>query len=241
MPNYIRACFCVDHPITADHFFRVLQALDHSNCRYNIWIPGVISGYLLESDEDVGFTESALAEQTDVGKLRQSAAWLAASGDTRITFGWNVQGQIYEARLFRDAHDARIRVVFDVDEDAFPLAYATWKPYPVDTALFAGFMQILIQIIREIQPMVGVIGYEADLLCDAFDGLGLSWGNYMRQSTLRQWDRTDIQTLQGLVDEYVPIDDLGVLIFMHPTDPQHVWIERIQHVEALLQRNPIMT
>src|SRR6266508_4255963 len=126
MANYIRACFCIDHPISADQFFGMLQALDHDNCRYNIWTPGEVAGYLLESDQDIGIREPVLDQQTDLRKLHQYAEWLASPGDTNIRFGWNTQGRTYEARIFRNTHGERIRVVFDVEEQAMPLARGTW-------------------------------------------------------------------------------------------------------------------
>lgn len=241
MSNYIRACFCINYSIQVVQFYDLLKALESLDCRYNFWIPGFISGYLSSRDQELSVRELSLDQDPNPTKLWQIADWLATPGHLNIGMACRIDDKLYEARLLQSWNfGERMSLSFDIADIVF-LPGRSVEFIPNGNVSFDWFKQIIIQFINYIKPIIGVIDYEADLLCassEKYSSLA-SWGNYFSQSVLEQWTQNDVKTLLQVVSESTEINNLGVLTFIHPLAANQAWTGRHQEVQTLLERNLI--
>jgi hypothetical protein len=129
---------------------------------------------------------------------------------------------------------------FDVDENIFlpgrQIAYS-----PNQDAIFVQYKHILGQIIRGINPIIGEIDYDADLICallgNKYPYSIASWGNYFSSKWLILLSPESIGELLDIVDEVIPIDDMGVLTFIHPMQANRAWSNRHKKVEEIIREN----
>jgi hypothetical protein len=243
MPNYIRACFCINYSIQANQFHHLLISLGSLDCKYNVWNAGQAKGYSGPTNQELDVKENTLDQDTNLQKLAQLADWLATTEYFQIGLAWRIDGKLYSTGISQSSHHKNepIHLEFGVEEGVFLPGRST-EFTPNQNPIFERFKQLLVEIIKHTKPTIGVINYEADLLCttptiyDSFAG----WGNYFSQSILSQWSLNDLKLMLQLADEHIQIDSFGILMFIHPLAANQAWSERHQKVLELLQRNPII-
>lgn len=244
MSNYIRANFCITKSLQASQLYSLLQELEQLNCKYNFWKIGIVSVYLEADELSLYVKEKSLDKEVDSAKLKQLAQWLELPGHITIEFGWHINDTLYSARLLQIWHHKNQPrcLSFDIEENAFfHEKQVEYLPHNNDL-VYRCFKQIIVKIIGLLQPDIGIIDYEADIMCDSLkerSGLA-SWGNYYTESILAQWENTDLYELEKIVDEFITIEGSGTLTFLHPLAVNQAWGDRHEKIDILLRRNPII-
>jgi len=241
--NFVRACFCIPHGITADEFYALLDGLQEFDCTYNVSVRGQVSGFLLETGEQIVVTNASPYAASSSAELHRIAQWLAVPGYIDVTLGWRVEGVTYIARVLQNWPEAgRVRSVsFDVQEAAF-FPGSALEFVPNRGVLFETYRRMIIELIRYLRPALGAIDYEADLLCNDMRRARsfVSWGNYLADDLLDAWPDASRLAFMQLVDECYPLSQLGILTFLHPLRVNQAWTSRHEKIEALLRENPII-
>lgn len=241
MTNYVRAQFCVEHPLRQNQFGRLLRALDRLGCACSDAEQSTVDGWLEPDNYLLAVKAPARVDRSFPFGWQQPAARLAAPGFARIALSWRVEGRQVQAGLeaWHGLSDSRGRISFNVGEAAFLEGAIEFAPGAKDH-VFSAFKQIVVELVAHIRPLIGAIDYEADLLCETLSQTRslVSWGNFFSRAWLEWWSAEDVQTLCHAVDEWLEVDDLGVLTFIHPLAANQAWTARHQQVDALLRRNP---
>lgn len=223
MNNYIRANFCTRNRISDSQSYRLLTILDTLECRYNIWRSGEILGYEAQTNRNFAIRDTMTEPHEGKTNLVSIADLLSSLDSARIAFGWKVGSASYSADLLKDFryNQSTGRFVLAMEEKAFlspssPVFEPRFQARQNST--FIKYKEILSALIRTVRPFIGTIDYESDLSCDEFDQYGgiASWGNFVAFSLLRRLSNEDQQLLYTGVDDFVMIDDIGVLTFIHP-------------------------
>lgn len=176
-----------------------------------------------------------------------------AIGSTETNFGvwveqkmeWTIRNKPQKARLFQlsQNHGGYSLVSFDIDE--FLLLPESKISYRPDSdPLFAAYKTIIVDLIKQLKPRIGLIDYEADLLCTEIPSITLaSWGNFFPYDFLKLWSLDERNMLTQLVDELIPIDEFGLLTFIHPLLANQAWSERHEQLERIIRthRSHLMT
>jgi hypothetical protein len=129
---------------------------------------------------------------------------------------------------------------FDVDEKLFlpgrKIAYS-----PGQDPIFIQYKNILSQIIRSINPKIGEIDYDADLICallgNQYPYSIASWGNYFSSKWLNLLSLEIRNNLFDIVDEAIPVDDMGFITFIHPMEFNRAWSNRHKKLEEIIRGN----
>jgi hypothetical protein len=161
---------------------------------------------------------------------------LAESGVVNLT--WRISNKILETRILHIWHKTTSQGMcsFDIEDSSF-LQGGSINYNPGKDELFTVYKILLIDIIRQIDPVIGVIDYEADLLCSESDNSALaSWGNYFSAGWLNQWDSEAKKRLLQITDEFISIDTIGSLTFIHPLAANQAWTRRHKELEELIKR-----
>lgn len=235
-----RLLFC-PHTVSAEHYTSLLQQLAQYDCHWRI-----------DASDSIGYVERGNSIQSvDIDKLigdpqSISTYWAALSGYlTRPGFlflelEWSVDGKKYHVRMLqRWRREDRYRMMtLTVDENAFLHQVIHWVPTPDNHVLFERYKALIIACIVALKPAIGVIDYEADLICgeQEYNGSLVSWGNYFPHLLLDQWQEHERTELRQRVNEYIPIDDLGVLTFIHPLAVNQVWTTHHRRIDAVVRR-----
>lgn len=141
-----------------------------------------------------------------------SGKWIQQS------MAWKILNREWSVRLFQISlkPGTQAMVSFDVDNLAF-LPEQKISYFPDDDPLFGAYKDLIRDFIMEIKPFIGVIDYDADLLCGELSRNSFtSWGNYLSNKLLDDWDTDEVKLIPRLVDEYIPIEKMGILTFNHP-------------------------
>lgn len=150
---------------------------------------------------------------------------------------WNIQNEPQKARLFQlsSANDGLSLISFDIDE--FLLLPERKISYEANQdPLFAVYKLIIIDLIKHLMPNIGMIDYDADLLCNEISTMSLAaWGNFFSYDYLNSWKPEERTLLTQLVDEFISIDEFGILTFIHPLMANQAWSERHEHLERLIR------
>lgn len=237
MNNFIRACFCISS-IQSENFYYLLKTLDDLNCKYNYWKLGSISGYLLPEKKTISIEEQVVEGNFNPEKSQRFAEWLATPGHLNLIFHWKVNEKLYIVRLLKNSSDDnQIFMSFDIEENIF-FKENEIEFVPNDDTIFKHFKQIIIQILHHTKPNIGVIDYEADLICTSLgqNSYLASWGNYFSQFIFEQLTTEERQQLLQTVDEHIQVKDLGVLTFIHPLAVNQAWTTRHKQLEMFLKQ-----
>jgi hypothetical protein len=90
-------------------------------------------------------------------------------------------------------------------------------------------------VIRYVDPEIGIIDYEAELLCSELHTTPLAdWGNYFPKRFLKLLSSKERKLLPQVVDEFLQIDNLGVLTFIHPLMANQAWSDRHAKLDKLI-------
>jgi hypothetical protein len=161
------------------------------------------------------------------------------------TVDWHIHRQIYEARIMQIWHPPDpIDISLDVADEAFFGGYGQieYTPSdPTDNTLFQGYKQLVVAMIQALNPAVGLIDFEMDIICFVIENkeFATHWGTYLSASTLERWAPNDLDLLRQTVDEAIWIDERGLLTFIHPLAYNQAWTDKHIEVQQLLDRNPI--
>lgn len=203
MPNFIRACFCIN------------RLLDHQDLEILLEIMSKRECYALGEPQ----------------LLRCS--WINQKLE------WKKKDTFIEARLFQFSIPEMENPLFsfDVDEISFlPAGDISYEPH--QDPLYIEYKILLINLIEQIKPIIGVIDYEADPLCGEISKsreIIAAWGNFFPFTTLVNWSLEDDNLLREIVDELIPIHDLGYLTFIHPLMVNQAWSNRHKQLEILIK------
>jgi hypothetical protein len=217
-----------------DEYVRLLDLLEHEGFNY----AGEVTGYLTLRDQTLR-VEEGLKMPPDPATRGTLAEWLAEPGYISIELTWHTNDRQYASTLiemWEGVGRASIQLAID---DAIFLPGTTIEFTPDELhGPFASFRQVVIELCRQLQPVVAVIDAEADLLCDSLYQVGslVSWGTYFSQQILDGWALEDRQQLQQAADEHIETEGLGTLIFIHPLAANQAWTSRHEKVHRLLQR-----
>jgi hypothetical protein len=129
---------------------------------------------------------------------------------------------------------------FDLDAESF-LPKGRIAYHPGIDPKFAQYKNLLIQIIQLIYPRFGEIDYEADLICselgDQYPYNIASWGNYFPSFWINGLDLEVKNKLFDIVDEIIPIDNLGFITFIHPMEANRAWSNRHKRLEDIIKKH----
>lgn len=239
MSNYIRACFCTSRNVQFSQWYNLLVGLTRQNCTFNCDLPGEVSGYLFQHEQTITVHEAQRDPLPDLRRLIPIAEWLSEPGYLTVNFGWDLGEQVIHTTLLQawiDIHKSRA-ISLNVDDSVFlsatELAYT-----PNRDPKFDKYKMLIQQVISHLQPDIGMIDYEADLLCESLnthDSI-VGWGNFFSTQVLSAWAREDIAQLHQIVDEYISFDTVGLLTFIHPLQFNQAWTGKHEAVHQLLQR-----
>jgi hypothetical protein len=182
MPNYVRACFCVEEALDQSHLQDLIKITERFGCQ-------PVDAPVTNMDRWV--------DQFLVLKM--------------LDKNW-------EARLFQLSSTLYkcCKISFDV-EDSFFLPGRKISAHPRDDKLFITYKRLLLALIQELKPFIGVIDWDADLLCGEIgSNLIAGWGNYLSNQLLNNWSVEELRLVPDLVDEYIPVQGIGILTFNHP-------------------------
>jgi len=154
---------------------------------------------------------------------------------------WSLSGIKYAAR-FRQAYFRNA----DCSIFTFALDSAIFLPRdkivysPIGDPKFLIFKDILSQLIIDLKPTIGVIDYEADLICSElkteFKGTIASWGNYFPIKWIDSLTNDVKQNLLSAVDETLAIPNIGLLTFIHPLKANQAWGCKHERLEDIIRR-----
>jgi hypothetical protein len=224
-------------------FYALLVALHRLNCRYNFWTRGSVSTWLSSTNEDIKVTEQDLDQGLNRSRLHQVATWLTVPGWLSVGLGWQVHRKVFAAGITQHTWqegDDRRRLDLSVEETIFfpPEGFERGDQREI---AFKSFKQLIVEVIRHIEPSVGVIDYEADLLCDQVQQSPYYalpfWGTFLSRHQMARWSKEDIAALRAAVDDYTTVGDLGVLFFIDPLMPDEARTSWQDKVRTLIERN----
>jgi hypothetical protein len=155
---------------------------------------------------------------------------------------WNPVDRSWDARLSQIsfARASASMVSLDVDEGLF-LNGLKVSYYPNDDPLYVAYKSLLEVFIKQVKPFIGVIDWDADLLCPNLEKNSFAaWGNYLSYRFLENWSKKEKEFIQEIVDEMSVIDDAGILIFNHPLgyseadeSPNKIWTLISAHINEM--------
>lgn len=153
---------------------------------------------------------------------------------------WSLLDSNWTARLRQtsNTHNECTIFSFDVDTHIFLPGDQTHFS-PNNDQRFINYQNLLAQLINEINPLIGEIDYEADLLCtdinNNFPRTIASWGNYLPYAWFNQLnDRIQSQVF-NVVDEVVEVNPSGLLTFIHPLQSNRGWGPKHQKLDDLIK------
>ena len=164
---------------------------------------------------------------------------LVEANVTKIPFVWRDSQYERQGRLLQSLYEAQGKTFyFDIVWDVFLPGEVTEFVPERDTALFTQYLDLILKIIQHLNPLVGVIDTEADLICGDLSQqeFVIGWGNYFSKAFLHGWTQSDWWSLQQAVDIYLPINKKGVLTFIHPLAANQAWTPRHELVQSLVYK-----
>jgi len=175
-----------------------------------------------------GFCLDNPLDLTDLWKLREILDGHACNsiGDPNMDqgkwysqrFTWEILNKSWEARLFQISHGIThpSMISFDVDDLLFmPNSKISYQPN--SDPLFDAYKEIIINIIQFIRPFIGIIDFDADILCGEFRSNSFAaWGNFLSNRFLDTWNSEDINWIEKNLEIIFSIKGIGKLIFNHP-------------------------
>jgi hypothetical protein len=234
VPNYIRAEFCIYRPVDSRELYELLEAIQKLGCRYKSYTASPI---WWEDPPDAG---QPISSNSEVGSWGLAEAFVKSSY-ADVQFNLNVGEDSYQVYLgYRNRENRWIHLSLNFEDQIFlPGLTYEFTPAPDDES-FMRFKRLLVELIQHTRPEIGMVGYDADLLCEdlEYSGSVVHWGNYFPFPFLNRLSEQSRQLLLSTVSEYHKVESLGILTFIHPLIyPAHTnqeWMGRIQRVHELI-------
>ena len=135
-----------------------------------------------------------------------------------INFLYGNNAKKHYGRLLQvvNPYNTNVMVSFDIDDSLFHIDQSI-NYFPGGDREYEEYKNILILLIKQLDPIIGIIDWEADLLCPANQNNMIEcWGNYLSNRFLKFWKLNEKASINNYVDEMIPISDLGILVFNHP-------------------------
>lgn len=240
MSNYVRACFCIPSLTNPSNLYNLLLALAENNCTYNTWIRGSVQGYQTRSDRAIDIHEIEVDLTPSSAKMLRIAEWLAEPGYVTVKLGWKTDSNIYETEIIQIWREESVgrSIRLCIEEDAF-LPNNLTEFTNLDSNLFRDYKKLVGDFIKHTSPTLGMIDYEADLLCEPINPMAslVSWGNFYSNEYLAQWTSNNINKIVQIVDESQTINNIGLLTFIHPLQANQAWTTRHEQVYKILQNH----
>ena len=203
-----------------------------------------MSGYLLSTDTNYSVEANAQSILTDES-VREVAEKMVHPGHLDVNFLWHVGERTHGARFLQTIWPGRRfrSLSLDVDEFAFFPNPGDIRFDSVESKAFQSFKLALTEVVKHLDPIVGIVDFEADLLCEA-PKLNLplvSWGNYLPWSILNRWRPGDVANLLETVDLAIEIDDVGLLFYIFPLAANQAWTGRHIQIQELYDNNSVLS
>jgi hypothetical protein len=133
-------------------------------------------------------------------------------------FTWYSMSQTWKIRIFQLSLPENRSVMVSLDvEDSIFLKGSEICYSPNKDPLFIAYTCLLKDFIKQIDPIIGVIDWDAELMCSTLTlNSFATWGNYLSYQFLSYWSENDRGMIVNIVDELIEIERTGVLIFNHP-------------------------
>jgi hypothetical protein len=215
MPNHVNCCFNSKKHATVEQISNLVNDLAACKLRLkNKFDPNVFEKFIEE--------------------------WLINDRASSIDFEWEFPEAVFEAKLWRFLDENRERMTFAIQDTFFlPGKTITREPLSRKDEHFALFLRTIEFVIKRLQPTIGAIDEMADLLYEPLkiDKRLASWGNYFSRDLLAQWSSGDCEKIRQLVDEFIEIENCGILIFIHPLAFNQAYTARHEEMETLIRKN----
>lgn len=133
-------------------------------------------------------------------------------------FSWTFNNRNWEMRLtkFRFVDSIFTMVSFDVEENFF-FQKDIFTYTPNNSQAFDKYIQLVNEIIIEIQPLIGIIDYEADLLCGSLlEQSFIAWGLFVSRTFIEFMDDSQVSKLFVLANDRKQTKNNGYIFFNHP-------------------------
>jgi hypothetical protein len=239
LPNFIRAVFCLHDASQEYHQLASLLAeLKDLDCNISTVKPDWVSGQVIVDEERIQISPEDTVGLSNTQLNEQLGTWLSCPGYLRINLEWKVNTENYAAFIEKKSSGS---IVFGIDEQAFLSSRrVSFVPGHSGAGTFGEYKRLITQFILQLRPRLGLIDYDCDYLCNA-EGLHqrrASWGNYLPNTLLNRWAGDDISQLHHIADEFHQIEELGVLIFIHPLMANQNWTVRHEQLESLMNNYP---
>lgn len=181
-----------------------------------------------------GFLERHKCRTVNPPKLLDSVHWYEQS------LVWEMPDVNVMARLIQIPHDfAPSMISLDVDA-SFWLPGGRISYDPARDAYFKTYTRLLLDLINYVKPYIGLVDYDADLLCtDLPSNSFRAWGNYLSSQFLSSWTPQEIKEIERLVDEYHPADQHGILTYIHPLGYSEPTDHQIKFWEMIKSHIPL--
>jgi len=238
--NFVRANFCVPAPTAPANFYQLFKDLHFQGCCYNQFLLGTVSGYLSSVNRSLNTTETVLSIGFDDGKIGQISDYLSVPGYLTITLQWQVDAVSYVARIVKISRPEEqiFRFAFELEEKFFfdgdAIELSNWNTWRIQQ-----YEAMIVAILRNVSPVWGVIDYESDLDCTEIEaGPSLvSWGIFLSQPLVNNWASDKFVKLPTYVDRFIPLNELGILLFLYPLRANQAWTERHESLKHFLTKS----
>jgi hypothetical protein len=152
--------------------------------------------------------------------------------------------------LFDIKYAARFRQVHFRNAGCTTFAFDLVSNYflPVDKTLYSPngdpkffyYKELLVQLLSDLNPKIGVIDFDADLICSelktGFQGTIASWGNYFPLQWINSLPDEVKRNLLSVVDESLEVNGMGLLTFIHPLKANQGWGSKHEQLDEIIKR-----
>ena len=236
--NYVGADFCSRHFSQVDSNNDLLLNLQNLGFVYE-----GIYGYILSTQTNFSAKANVQNNSTEED-LRVAAEKLTVPGTIFVDFRWHVDEKIYDARIYQvcNPDSGFMRFSFHVNETVFFHKANNFVFDSIEDRAFEKFKLALIEIVKHADPVIGIVEYDSDLICESPQYLPLvGWGNYLPWSILKRWRPSDSATLLETADEIINVDDFGLFFFIFPLMSIPPWTEKHEQIQELYAKYAVLS
>lgn len=154
---------------------------------------------------------------------------------------WSLLGTNWAARFRQVNFQSEDCTTFALDLDSNIFLPGSQIFYsPNGDPKFLHYRNLLAQLLTYLNPIIGKIDYDADLICsESKTGVKstiASWGNFFPLKWLNSLDDEVRTNLVNVVDEYLEVNCLGILTFIHPLKSNQAWSSKHERLDKIIRR-----
>lgn len=229
MNNFLRALFCCDAENDVS-YERLFNVLDVNGCTMHDFHDAK-KGYVIPLNDgpDVRFISGGQKVLMQLSHARYFNVELECQ------FG----DEFYAGRIGQIQQNDHSKMIYFGIEASIFLSAGVAIAHIADTdLLFEKYHYIITQFIKVLSPSLGLIDYDADLLCFQSHDVNFSvgWGSYISFDMLNSEIEDFINRLEHIADVLLSIDRMGVLFFINPLAANQARTERHILADALIRQ-----